>query len=336
VTCHIVVIAGLSCVMRFAWRSRASSLFLDVEHHHAVLRSDLKSWRVVSCKVLLVSGVTYLIVGAPCAGVARLALVFLAAGFLTLYATALFFDEDFEQSHMPPRLLRFLIVYTLVGITFTALCSGASNLLVGQNATETAMVSKAICSSGGAKRQLSESICTVPLDLAGTVSLWWAVSPVFAAMLPTQSDSCTSNLRRLLQRWRCRVDRVLLFCTGAMLVGLRSPCLHTAHLAYEEAQLGVGTIFLTMLLRQVWPGSYDGWRGPLEHLTPLRNHTTNCCAVCLADFVNTDEACRTPCGHDFHRDCLEEWALSRRYRSVDCPVCREPLAIQDARACSCT
>merc|ERR1719414_2807161 len=103
-----------------------------MERQRAVLQVELRLWRSVSCKVLFVAGMTYLFAGAPCAGHARLAFIFLATGFLTLYATALFFDDDFEQVRMSPRCLRFLGVYTLVGLTFSFLSSGVTELLDGR------------------------------------------------------------------------------------------------------------------------------------------------------------------------------------------------------------
>merc|ERR1719440_2684070 len=115
-----------------------------------MLRENLKTWRRTTNNVLLLAASVYLLGGAACAGVARMAFVFLATGFLTLYATMLFFDDDTDdQAAMPPRFLRFLGVYTLIGLTFTAYSWGylerqgtgpsVSQIFNGTNATESSL-----------------------------------------------------------------------------------------------------------------------------------------------------------------------------------------------------
>lgn len=360
VLCNAAVVAGLLCVARFAWRSgslgAAGSSWAEMERQRQALRSDLRTWRGASAKVLLAAGVTYLLAGAPCAGLARLAFIFLATGFLTLYATALFFDDDFENVRLSPRFLRFLGVYTLVGLTFTALNTGATERLDGKpqvppegvgvvagyapyhgrgNETD---VFEPVCSSAG-QRKLSPPACTVPLDLASAVSLWWAASPLFAAMLPVRGGQDVNGagcggqgVRRLLQRWRRHVDVALLGSTLSLLLLLDRPCRHSSPISFAYAEFGAWAVGLLSLLRRASPLSCDGWRGPLEHLAQVRGpeFSVSQCAVCLTALQRGEDVCRTPCNHDFHRDCLEEWVLSRRSRSADCPLCREPLVLREA------
>ncbi|KAL3933174.1 MAG: hypothetical protein SGPRY_000399 [Prymnesium sp.] len=49
------------------------------------------------------------------------------------------------------------------------------------------------------------------------------------------------------------------------------------------------------------------------------------CAVCLAPM--TERCVRTPCGHYFHKDCLEQYSLVAREpgRRTRCPLCRSSL-----------
>lgn len=44
------------------------------------------------------------------------------------------------------------------------------------------------------------------------------------------------------------------------------------------------------------------------------------CPICLADDEN--ESCRLPCGHIFHRQCMQDWMRSCPDTSAACPMCR--------------
>ncbi len=49
------------------------------------------------------------------------------------------------------------------------------------------------------------------------------------------------------------------------------------------------------------------------------NEDAQCqCMVCLMDFEDGEEVRRLPCGHRFHRGCVDEWLT----RSVECPICK--------------
>lgn len=346
VVCHFAVVAGLFCVARFAWRSGFNGGgFTNVEQQRVALRSDLKVWRNVTAKILLATGATYVVAGTPCAGVARLAFLFLATGFLTLYATALFFDDDFEQVRMSPRLLRFLVVYLLVGFTFSTLTAGITEWSRGvpHNGTGVAAFDKEQMPTSSGRSPFANvcdestlpfivpSRCAIPLDLAEAVCFWWAASPLFAPLVPAVpachlQGRTGGDCRRALQRWRRRIDLILLFGVMLLLLLLQSPCQVLAPMAFSNAEFGIGLVGLWAVLRRAAPLACDGWRGPLEHLVSVSDQfSVTSCAVCLMDLTRGEDVCRTQCGHDFHRDCLEEWVLSRRARTPDCPLCREPL-----------
>lgn len=52
----------------------------------------------------------------------------------------------------------------------------------------------------------------------------------------------------------------------------------------------------------------------------------NCCSICLGNFAVGDLARRLPCGHAFHRDCVDAWLIEQGGRLkgsiARCPVCR--------------
>ncbi|CAJ1381028.1 unnamed protein product [Effrenium voratum] len=356
--CNMTVVGGLLVVGRFAWQAGRIMQdgpvpLIQLQQHRSRLQSDLSIWQKFSAKVLIVAGLTYLVAGAPCAGVAKLALMFLATGFITLYATALFFDHDFDQVRMSPRLLRFLLVYVLVGLTFTALASGATERVIqrassdgpGSHGEEVGGLGASIigpedsshfadvCTSLG-RQEVAPATCTVPFDFVSGVSLWWAASPVFAVLLParTTDEPTGGSCRQFLQRWRKHIDFIILFVTAALLFLLRKGCASVAPIAFGNAELGAWGVSLLALLRRVSPLTCDGWRGPLSHLLhpPGRIFSPSQCPVCLQELLLREDLCRTPCGHDFHRDCLEEWVLSRRYTSPGCPICRESLLLPES------
>ncbi|KAF8722919.1 hypothetical protein HU200_022057 [Digitaria exilis] len=66
----------------------------------------------------------------------------------------------------------------------------------------------------------------------------------------------------------------------------------------------------------------ERWRrcGGHEHdHTPVRSAVGYCC-VCISACRDGEEIRRLPCGHDFHRDCVDRW-LARCCRRT-CPLCR--------------
>ncbi|MED6213578.1 hypothetical protein PIB30_094776 [Stylosanthes scabra] len=50
------------------------------------------------------------------------------------------------------------------------------------------------------------------------------------------------------------------------------------------------------------------------------------CCVCLSEFEPESEINRLPCGHLFHKVCLEKWL---DYWNITCPLCRNPLMPED-------
>ncbi|XP_042432766.1 E3 ubiquitin-protein ligase RHA2A-like [Zingiber officinale] len=53
------------------------------------------------------------------------------------------------------------------------------------------------------------------------------------------------------------------------------------------------------------------------------------CSVCLCRLADGDRVRRIPCGHVFHRDCLDGWLLQL---NLSCPLCRYRLVAPELRA----
>lgn len=53
------------------------------------------------------------------------------------------------------------------------------------------------------------------------------------------------------------------------------------------------------------------------------------CSVCLTRFEPNSEVNRLPCGHFFHKGCLEKWL---EYWNATCPLCRAPLVQEEEEA----
>ena len=45
------------------------------------------------------------------------------------------------------------------------------------------------------------------------------------------------------------------------------------------------------------------------------------CSICLSELLDGEPVRRTPCGHVFHRLCIDSWCM----KNVSCPVCRQEL-----------
>lgn len=55
-------------------------------------------------------------------------------------------------------------------------------------------------------------------------------------------------------------------------------------------------------------------------------HSADVCGVCLVDFDDADEMRVLPCGHCFHRECIDHWLLNS---STVCPVDKRDLQHAD-------
>eukprot|EP00252_Welwitschia_mirabilis_P020827 TRINITY_DN5191_c0_g1_i1.p1 TRINITY_DN5191_c0_g1~~TRINITY_DN5191_c0_g1_i1.p1 ORF type:complete len:417 (-),score=89.86 TRINITY_DN5191_c0_g1_i1:391-1641(-) len=51
----------------------------------------------------------------------------------------------------------------------------------------------------------------------------------------------------------------------------------------------------------------------------------DCCSICLEPFSDDDPATVTSCKHEYHLQCILEWAQ----RSNECPMCLQSLALKD-------
>lgn len=60
----------------------------------------------------------------------------------------------------------------------------------------------------------------------------------------------------------------------------------------------------------------------LEEMEQNSNDTTLTCSVCTEDFVENETVRILPCGHIYHRRCIDPWLL--RFGG-NCPLCRQPL-----------
>lgn len=45
------------------------------------------------------------------------------------------------------------------------------------------------------------------------------------------------------------------------------------------------------------------------------------CSICLENFSNQNDVCKTNCNHYFHKNCLQTWSEKK----FNCPVCRSDL-----------
>jgi hypothetical protein len=58
----------------------------------------------------------------------------------------------------------------------------------------------------------------------------------------------------------------------------------------------------------------------------LLEETNKECAICLEDQLLGSKACKLPCGHLYHLDCLKDWLQ----KCCTCPVCRFELETDDS------
>ena len=50
------------------------------------------------------------------------------------------------------------------------------------------------------------------------------------------------------------------------------------------------------------------------------------CVICLEEFNNGDKLTVLPCGHEFHKQCIRPWLLTR---STLCPICKMSVVKKD-------
>ena len=56
---------------------------------------------------------------------------------------------------------------------------------------------------------------------------------------------------------------------------------------------------------------------PLDRGHPLLESTAECCGVCLRQYTRGDWVKKLPCGHPFHRECIDTWLSSAHHT---CPL----------------
>jgi len=329
VSCHCALVMGLMYVARFAWRSWYAGFegngVVRVETLRDDLSHDLIKWRTRSVTVLAAASAVFMSVGAPCAGFSRMAIVFLASGFLVLYATTMFLSGDFETMRVQPRMIRIALVYFVVTATFVMYRQGMAEKW--EDFSKQGIPVLDMCNAS-TRQSAAPMSCTVPLDLSGGICVWWAASPLFSMLLPPDPDLW---LRKWLRHSRRQLDCLVLSVAAVALLvtGYKDDgtCRRSAPFAFGNAEVGCVIVGLVAVLRCANPSHLDGWRGPLDHLgtVHLWTQVPGECSICLEDLSSGPALCRTRCGHDFHRVCLEEWALHARFNSPACPVCRVAL-----------
>jgi hypothetical protein len=62
---------------------------------------------------------------------------------------------------------------------------------------------------------------------------------------------------------------------------------------------------------------------PLEKHCPCSSIGSDSCAVCLSDFEEDDVKRRLPCGHSFHKGCVDKWLTLNRV----CPLCVQDIEV---------
>mmetsp|Transcript_76764 Transcript_76764/g.199923 ORF Transcript_76764/g.199923 Transcript_76764/m.199923 type:complete len:125 (-) Transcript_76764:13-387(-) len=110
---------------------------------------------------------------------------------------------------------------------------------------------------------------------------------------------------------------------------MEGPCWKSSPLSLMNCGLGVVNVTMLIIMRASSPLYFDSWREALEHLPSVWGppFSLELCAICLADLEPGEDVCRTPCGHDFHRICLEDWVWTRGHMCAECPLCREGLVV---------
>jgi uncharacterized membrane protein YgcG len=81
---------------------------------------------------------------------------------------------------------------------------------------------------------------------------------------------------------------------------------------------------------KVHPVSHAVWMA--AHSAPPNRadgHEIDSCTVCLDDFTKSGSFV-LPCGHPFHRTCIEHWFAHNRQRT--CPLCRAPAPMSSSSA----
>ncbi|PIA57286.1 hypothetical protein AQUCO_00600195v1 [Aquilegia coerulea] len=75
-------------------------------------------------------------------------------------------------------------------------------------------------------------------------------------------------------------------------------------------------------LQEIPMFNFDTSLNPTSRRTQFQ---TNDCSICLGEFLNGEEIrMLASCAHLFHRECIDQWLLSR---STTCPICRENVII---------
>jgi hypothetical protein len=115
-------------------------------------------------------------------------------------------------------------------------------------------------------------------------------------------------------------------CTDALIIILKAPM----HLCYQLAFMSheLTSIFANAPVTQAPSAEhnhemqvedeskYNGKRKPIE----------GDCPICVFEMEAGEEIvwCKAACGQNFHKECFDQWKLSKRGGDVTCVYCRTP------------
>ena len=61
---------------------------------------------------------------------------------------------------------------------------------------------------------------------------------------------------------------------------------------------------------------------PSKVLKPIKLKNYGECAICLEDIEGHACMYKTPCGHMFHKSCIQDW----KQKDITCPTCRSVMS----------
>jgi len=100
-----------------------------------------------------------------------------------------------------------------------------------------------------------------------------------------------------------------------VLCGIAGFCLYTQNVPGCALAVSAACLVAMFILFHVWY-SFQRQKSVVARITVPKYCST--CAICLADFEQSDDLTQLPCLHAFHTDCFQRWMA----KSGSCPHCR--------------
>lgn len=92
---------------------------------------------------------------------------------------------------------------------------------------------------------------------------------------------------------------------------------------YESDQV-VGTESVDSSKGWTLKPGYDVFIKRDDQEGPDQNDADNpSCCICLGDLCKGEQCCRMPCGHEFHKECIDNWTT----RKNQCPLCMQKIPL---------